>query len=97
MEVLVLPLRAGDDQLASEYRDLLRNSRFVLHNLTPQIAELAAELRARYRLTTPDAIVGATAIEAGCTHFVTNDAGFRALPGIEVLVIREHAVEKGQQ
>ncbi|MGE0060171.1 MAG: type II toxin-antitoxin system VapC family toxin [Dehalococcoidia bacterium] len=91
MEVLVLPSRSGDEQLAAQYRDFLSNNRLILHNLTPEIAELAAELRARYRLTTPDAIVGATALQAGCTHLVTNDSVFRAVPDIEVLVIREHA------
>ena len=88
---MVFPLRSGDNRLASLYRDFLSNNRLVLHNLNTEIAELAATLRARYRLTTPDAIVGATAIQTGCTHFVTNDSVFRAVPDIEVLVIREHA------
>jgi len=91
MEVLVLPLRTGNTALAEQYRRILYNSRLAIHQMTPEIAELAAELRARYRLTTPDAIVGATALQAGCTHLVTNDSVFRAVPDIEVLVIREHA------
>ena len=96
MEVLVVPFRHAELRLANRYRELLyRSSNLILHEITPDIAEIAADIRARYRLTTPDAIVGATALEAGCTHFVTNDGRFRAVPNIEVLVIREHAEEKG--
>jgi predicted nucleic acid-binding protein len=94
MEVLVLPIRASNQYLANRYREMLRDSANVwLHEISEAIAERAASLRALYRLTPPDAIVVATAVEAGCTHLVTNDSRFRAVPGIEVLVIREHADE----
>jgi predicted nucleic acid-binding protein len=88
-------MREADSSLAEQYREILYGSdNITLYDLTPEIAEIAADLRARYRLTTPDAIVGATALYAGCTHLVTNDGRFRAVPNIEVLVIREHTEEK---
>lgn len=88
-------MEQNERRLADRYRELFhRGNNFILHETTPDNAELTGELSSRYRLTTPDAIVGATVIGAGCTHFVTNDSRFRAVPNIEVLVIREHAEEK---
>ncbi|MDR0736144.1 MAG: type II toxin-antitoxin system VapC family toxin [Zoogloeaceae bacterium] len=41
--------------------------------LTLAVFDLATELRARHRLKTPDALHLATAIQAGCEEFWTND------------------------
>jgi predicted nucleic acid-binding protein len=96
-EVLVRPLRNGHDELAERYRQILTRGRnLTLHPVNAQVAERAASLRAQFNLETPDAMIAATALQAGCTHLLTNDGKYRAIPDIEVLVIREHAVEKGQ-
>ena len=53
-EVLTLPKRLGRTSLEQEYRELLTQSPFFL--LVPidiEVAERAAELRARYNLRTP--------------------------------------------
>jgi predicted nucleic acid-binding protein len=49
------------------------------------IANRAAELRARYGLKTPDALHAATAIDAGATGFITNDAGYGRVQEFETL------------
>jgi predicted nucleic acid-binding protein len=75
-EVLPQPIKLGNTQLEQEYRNILLHSgSFELLPVTAQIAESAAELRARYNLRTPDALHVATAIAAGCDAFLTNDAG----------------------
>jgi len=51
------------------------------------VADLAAQLRARYRLSTPDAIQIATALDAGATGFIGNDKGWRKVQEIECLVL----------
>ena len=90
IEVLVGPVRAGNHDLAESYRDILtRDGGFVPHDLT-QRAERSASIRARWNLETPDAIVAATAIEAGCTHLVTNDSAFRRVEELNVLVISDY-------
>ena len=49
----------------------------------------AAEIRARYGLRAPDAIMLATAVESGATLAVTNDSAWRKVDEIEVLLLRD--------
>jgi len=89
-EVLVHPLRAGNVEVAGKYRDIL----FEQENLTtvavsPAIAELAAQLRAKHNLRTPDAIQIATSIQGDAKFFLTNDTRLPAIPDFELLVLDE--------
>ena len=90
-EGLVLPFRNGDTQLVQRYRDLLLNSEdFQVFPIDTAIAEIAADLRARYNLRTPDAIQAATALSAGCDAFLTNNGrDFRRVTEMNVLVLNE--------
>ncbi|MEZ8222393.1 putative nucleic acid-binding protein, contains PIN domain [Candidatus Fervidibacteria bacterium JGI MDM2 JNZ-1-D12] len=89
-EVLVLPLRHGNISLASTYWDLLTNSdNMQLVSIDPETAKLAADLRARYNLRTPDALQLAAAIMAGCDAFLTNDATLKKVTELKVLVLSE--------
>ena len=87
-ETLVHPLRSGNVPLADAYRNLLDHTNGVTSSaVDSHIAELAADLRSRYSLRTPDAIQIATAISAGCDAFLTNDAGLRRVADIRVVVL----------
>jgi predicted nucleic acid-binding protein len=87
-EVLVHPLRHSDAHLQQQYRDLLLNSdNFETCSVDPHIAELAADLRARYNLRTPDALQIAAALDANCEAFLTNDAALRRVTELRVLVL----------
>ncbi|MDT7542364.1 MAG: hypothetical protein QOE33_2268 [Acidobacteriota bacterium] len=89
-EVLTQPLRLGNNSLADEYRQLLLNARnLTLLPIVAQTAELAAELRARYKLRTPDALQVAAALDAGCEAFLCNDAGLRRVTELRVLILEE--------
>ena len=69
-EVLVQPLRQGDQQVAQDYTDLLLHSRhFATVSIDPVIATAASDLRARYNLRTPDALQIAAAMENGAKRF----------------------------
>ena len=88
LEVLVHPMRRGDQKLAHRYRDLLYNSQgLTTISLSQEIAEEAARLRATYKLLTPDAIQMATASKAAASFFLTNDIRLPSLPGLQVLVL----------
>jgi predicted nucleic acid-binding protein len=55
------------------------------------VAERAAAIRARWNLRTPDAIIAATALQAGCSHLITNDSVFQRVEGLNVLLISDYS------
>ena len=90
LEVLVYPLRQGNRILAQQYRDILFDEEgLTTIEVSPAIAEVAAQLRATYNVQTPDSIQMATAISGGASFFLTNDVRLPSLPGLEVLVLEE--------
>ena len=90
VEVLTKPYQVQDDLLARRYRTLLLRSRnFTVVPIDAMIADSAAEIRARYRLRTPDALQLATAMRAGCEAFLTNDHALRRVTDIRVLILDE--------
>lgn len=89
-EVLAQPIKLKKAELEWEYRSILMDSgEFSLLPVDTSIADAAANLRARYNLRTPDALHIATAIVVGCDAFLTNDAGFKRVTEINVLVLDE--------
>jgi predicted nucleic acid-binding protein len=89
-ELLVQLYRTMEQRRVIAIRQLLT----TLDNLewvTPDlpIADLAARIRAEYRLQTADAIRAATAIHSGATLYVTNDQAFRRIPSFELLLLDE--------
>ena len=88
LEVLIHPLRTGNQELAQQYKEILtRNNRLTLSPLTVQAAQSAANLRATYNLRTPDAIQIAVAIEEGASYFLTNDADLKRVREVHVLTL----------
>lgn len=87
-EVLTQPKRVGNVTVENEYRDLLLHSRnFELVSISVFIAEQAADLRARYRLRTPDALQIAAALTTGCQAFLTNDPPLKRVTELRILVL----------
>lgn len=73
-ELLVPAYRADDNSRAESVLRLLRSfPNLRILDITPEISTVAARLRARYGLRTPDAIHAATALAAGADVLVTND------------------------
>lgn len=89
-EVLNQPIKTGDKKLEQEYRDILVNSgSYQLVAINVQIAEVAAGLRAKYGLRTPDALHVASAIHRSCNAFLTNDTGIKRVTEIPILILDE--------
>jgi predicted nucleic acid-binding protein len=87
-EVLTLPFQQQADAIAETYRAILLGSPYTrIFSVDPEIAELAARLRANYRIKTPDAIQLAVSIQAGCEAFLTNDRNLRRVQELSVLVL----------
>jgi predicted nucleic acid-binding protein len=87
-ELLVVPYRNADERQVDEFYALLSkypNLEWISPGL--EIADVAARLRALYRLRTPDALQAATAALGGATGFVTSDAVFERVEAFETLVL----------
>ncbi len=90
LEVLVKPLREGKAAIAKQYRDILTKAPGIeILDVTPVIAEIAAQLRAKYNLKTPDAIQLATSIDGEAGFFLTNDSRLKSINEINVVMIDE--------
>ena len=89
LEALVHPIRRKDSSLQAAYeRLLLATPAVALLPLTQDILREAARLRAVIPgLRTPDALHAATALVAGCALFLTNDIGFRRVPGLPLALL----------
>jgi predicted nucleic acid-binding protein len=87
METLVGPLKSGDTALAKAYELALLGTDMRLLPITQPILREAARLRATTKMKTPDALHAATAQQVGCVLFVTNDAGFRVVPGLPLAIL----------
>lgn len=88
LEILVQPYRQEDVERASKFYGLLTGYPNMLwKEMTVDIADLGAQLRAEYNIKTPDAILLATAIETGATGFIGNDAKLQKVKEIEVLIL----------
>ncbi|MEH1923682.1 type II toxin-antitoxin system VapC family toxin [Nostoc sp.] len=89
MEVLIVPLRNGNNSLVADYEELLLSSPVQLIPISQSILRQAASLRATSNLKTPDAIHAATALSVNSNQFITNDKGFRNVPGLPVVILSE--------
>jgi predicted nucleic acid-binding protein len=86
LEVLVVPYRAGNLELAQRYEALLTRSRGVrMIDITRNHLRLAAQLRATTGAATPDALLLSVSLSAGCATFVTNDRRMPAVPGLRIV------------
>lgn len=88
LELLVHPYREQKEDLAQRIFALTSTyPRIEWVPVSMNLADQAAELRARYRLSTPDAIQLATAIGYRATRFYGNDRSLRRVKEIECLIV----------
>ncbi len=85
-ECLVHPYRMGHTEAVLMFRELLTHRMRLVH-IEETIASQAAELRARYNLSLPDAFQCAVALSAGCDAFLTNDIDLQRVIELNVVVL----------
>ena len=91
LETLVGPLRAGDEPLANAYEVLLSRSRGLrLIELDRDALRLAAMIRARVGLKTPDALQVAAGLQERCTALLTNDRQIPSIGEMRTLQLRDY-------
>ena len=90
LELLVQPLRLKRFDLVERYKSILTTSaNMEILNLDSEISLMAARLRAKYNLKTPDAIQIGSSIIADADLFLTNDKALSIVEEIKVLVLAE--------
>lgn len=89
-ELLVPAYRENNERRVDEFYGLLStypNLRWIAPDL--ETADIAAKMRAVYRLRTPDALQAATALRATATGLVTNDPAFARIQEFETAILDE--------
>lgn len=87
MECRVKPLREANMTLLARYDTFFQQVQIV--ELSAAVVDTATDLRAATGLKTPDALQAACALSlAAPLSFVTGDAGFARVPGLNMLQVR---------
>jgi predicted nucleic acid-binding protein len=90
LELLVKPKREGKREVARDYLELLSTyPNLTIVEVDIGLADLAADLRAKYGLRTPDALQLAAALQAGAGGFITNDGRLKGVAELEVVLLDE--------
>lgn len=87
-ELLVPSYRNDDEDSVDAFYGLLStypNLQWIAPDL--EAADVAARLRAQYRLRSPDALQAATAIQAEATGLITNDPVFARIAEFDTAVL----------
>ena len=91
LEVLVHPLRTGNEARAEKYREILLSSEsLTTFEIFHEVSEMASRLRAKYSMKTPDAIQIAVGTLYGASKFLTNDPDLRRVSEIEILLVDDY-------
>jgi len=89
LEYSILPEREKRLDLLRDFQLFLTSVDVNVIPISESIISKAIELRAHHQgLKTPDAIHVATALEAGCSHLVTNDFRLK-VDGMELLLVSQ--------
>lgn len=89
-EALVKPIQNQDQATQKLYQQAIANRPNVeVIPIDRPILITAAQLRATTKLKLPDAIHAATALNAKCSTFLTNDRGFHHVPSLTVFLLSE--------
>ena len=96
LETLVKPLREGDEVVEVLLRSMFDAHEVSLIPATRELWEDAARIRADTGLKTPDALHAATALNADCALFITNDTDFRRVEGLPIVVLGDLLAEEGR-
>ena len=93
IEALVRPLRERNAALVRFLLDMFDAEEVRLIPATRSHWEHGARIRADTGLKTADALHAATALQAECDLFITNDADFRRVEGLTVAILSDSVEE----
>ena len=88
LECRVGPMKANDNALLTAFDAFFARTDLVWVELTKDVVELAAAIRVKHGLRTPDSLQAASCLQLGTNHlFLTGDAAFKRVTGLNVKVL----------
>lgn len=88
LECRVGPMKHNDGSLLGRYDDFFERADLIWVELTRDVVELAAAVRVRHGLRTPDALQAACCLQLGAAHaMLTGDAAFQRVAGLNVVLL----------
>lgn len=88
LECRVGPMRANDSVALASFDAFFDRADLTWVELTRDVIELAAAIRAKYSLKTPDALQAASCLQLGADHvFLTGDSAFKRVGGLRVRML----------
>jgi uncharacterized protein len=87
LECRVNPLAVNDTGRLAQFTAFFGSSDVQVFALTASVCDRAASVRAQHRFKLADALHLASAVEAGCDRFLTNDIRLSSFPDIVVEVL----------
>jgi len=88
LECRVGPMKRNDIVMLSEFDVFFSRPDLIWIELDRHVVELAAMIRARHGLHTPDALQAASCLQLGPEHvLLTGDAAFKRVTGLRVALL----------
>jgi len=88
LECRVGPMKSNDMGILTLFDTFFANPDLVWIEMNREVVELAAAIRVRHGLRTPDALQAACCLQLGPNHlFLTGDAMFRRVQGLNVALL----------
>ena len=88
LECRVGPMKANDSATLASFDGFFARPDLAWIELTRDVVELAAAIRAKHGLRTPDALQVASCLQLGADHvFLSGDRAFKRVGGLNVRVL----------
>lgn len=88
LECRVGPMKSNDHAVLAAFDAFFARTDLVWVELTRNVVELAAAIRVKHGLRTPDALQAASCLQLGDDHlFLTGDAAFKRVAGLNVKLL----------
>ena len=88
LECRVGPMKANDSATLAAFDAFFARSDLVWVELNQNVVELAAAIRVKHRLKTPDSLQAASCLQLGSEHlFLTGDSSFKRVAGLNVKIL----------
>jgi len=94
MEITVRPWQLGNESAAREYEAVLVHfPNLTIVDVDRDVARTAAQLRAKYKVSPPDALQVSASVSFGANAFLTNDKRLAKLEDVIDVIVMDDYIE----